>query len=75
MAMIGIMGAIHEELAAVLANAALHLGEGTLAEFQMHVSRVHQGLSSVASSPYLSQPRRRKYHMGTTALATISAKA
>ncbi len=28
----------------VLANAALHLGAGTLAEFQLHVPRVHQGL-------------------------------
>jgi adenosylhomocysteine nucleosidase len=28
----------------VLSNAALHLGAGTLAEFQLHVPRVHQGL-------------------------------
>ena len=28
----------------VLANAALHLGAGTLAEFQLHAPRVHQGL-------------------------------
>jgi adenosylhomocysteine nucleosidase len=28
----------------VLSNAALYLGAGTLAEFQLHVPRVHQGL-------------------------------
>jgi adenosylhomocysteine nucleosidase len=28
----------------VLANAALHLGAGTLAEFQLHAPKVHQGL-------------------------------
>ena len=28
-----------------------------------------------APGPYFSQPRRRKYHMGTRALATMSASA
>jgi hypothetical protein len=30
---------------------------------------------SASESTYFNQPRRRKYHMGTTALATIKSTA
>jgi adenosylhomocysteine nucleosidase len=39
-----LLGQLTQASASVLANAAQHLGAGTLAEFHVHAPRVHQGL-------------------------------